>query len=637
MSPKYRPLVKRLKPKVINVKQWSENALHELQGSLECTDWNVFIDANPDLNDLTDVVSCYIQFCTDNAIPTKEIKVFPNNKPWITKEVKSVINKKKQIFGQGDKGKLKDIQKELKSVISAERAKYKDRIEQNFVENDMKKVWTGMRLMSGYSNGSKKHTELPQTSISYANDLNDFYNRFDIHDFSEELSSLREILCNDDFNEMFTVTEDDVRREFLKLKISKAGGPDNIPAKLLKTCSSQLSEIFTFIYNRSFETSSIPDLWKCSCIIPVPKKPVITCMNDLRPVALTSVPMKVCERLFKNVLSKYVQQLLDPLQFAYQSNRSCSDAILVLLENLYSHLEKAKCGNSARVMFFDFSSAFNTIQPHLLVKKLYDSKCVPNGILMWILNYLTNRSQFVKISSSGNTSTVITSNTGAPQGTVLAPFLFTLYTADCRSSAPSCPLIKFADDTVMVGLISKDDHQCFLDQLDTFTSYCASNYLELNVSKTKEMIIDYRVDPPTPDAAMIKDSSVDRVETYKYLGVVIDNKLNWHAHIDNLIKKLNSKMFCLRKLNSFNVSPAILVTFYNTVIASVWRNCLVCYGGNATVCDKNRIDRVIREAGRIVGELLHDVDSVYKEEVERKLKKSWKMMAILFTYCSTNR
>ena len=122
-------------------------------------------------------------------------------------------------------------------------------------------------------------------------------------------------------------------------------------------------------------------------------------------------------------------------------------------------------------MFFDFSSAFNTIQPHLIVKKLLDIN-VPCGLIRWTLEYLTNRSQYVKIGQS-SISNVIVSSTGAPQGTVLAPFLFTLYTSDCRLHSSKCPLVKFADDAALIGLISNDDDSAFLNQVDSFVNHCA--------------------------------------------------------------------------------------------------------------------------------------------------------------------
>ena len=118
--------------------------------------------------------------------------------------------------------------------------------------------------------------------------------------------------------------------------------------------------------------------------------------------------------------------------------------------------------------------------------------------------------------------------------------------------------MKFADDTALIGLISKDDDSALLSQVDSFVNHCDANYLELNVSKTKEMVIDFRQTRPDPQPVDIKGSAVARVDMYKYLGIVLNNKLSWGDHVDFIVKKLNSRMYCLRKLNSFNITPEIL-------------------------------------------------------------------------------
>ena len=120
----------------------------------------------------------------------------------------------------------------------------------------------------------------------------------------------------------------------------------------------------------------------------------------------------------------------------------------------------------------------------------------------------------------------------------------------------------------MIGLISKDDDHLYQDQLQRFVNY----YLQLNVSKSKEMVIDYRKSR-RPEPVMLKDRAVERTTCYKYLGVVLDNELCWHEHVDSIVKKMNYRMFCLRKLNSFHVNRKILATFYDTVVASVWAYC----------------------------------------------------------------
>ena len=164
---------------------------------------------------------------------------------------------------------------------------------------------------------------------------------------------------------------------------------------------------------------------------------------------------------------------------------------------------------------------------------------------------------------------VISTNTGEPQGTVLAPFLFALYTADCRSTDESCPLVKFADDTELVGKISNDEDALYHKQTETFVNWCDKNYLYLNVSKTKEMCIDFRKNQRCPKTVYIKGEVVERVDTYKYLDVVFDSKLNWKENINSVLKKVNPRMYCMIKLRSFGVNSDMLVTFYNAIIRSI--------------------------------------------------------------------
>ena len=103
------------------------------------------------------------------------------------------MNKNKQIYSQGDKIELKAIQEELKCAIRKERLVYKKKIEDMFLNNDMRKVWSGMRLMSGYASKSGNSAPLPDVSVDYANELNSFYNRFDSQDFSNEVKEIFEI------------------------------------------------------------------------------------------------------------------------------------------------------------------------------------------------------------------------------------------------------------------------------------------------------------------------------------------------------------------------------------------------------------------------------------------------------------
>ena len=145
------------------------------------------------------------------------------------------------------------------------------------------------------------------------------------------------------------------------------------------------------------------------------------------------------------------------------------------------------------------------------------------------------RPQFVKLSSSV-VSDVIKTYTGAPQGTVLSPFLFALYTSDCRATHNNCIIDKYADDTVLTGLITENIDTSYTEEVDSFVAWCARNHLVLNVEKTKEMIIDFRKNKGFFEPITIQDRQIERVDSYKYLGVVIDKDLTWTENTDIIIK-----------------------------------------------------------------------------------------------------
>ena len=248
--------------------------------------------------------------------------------------------------------------------------------------------------------------EILSILIDRANELNQFYARFDSKDFSSDHREIRSSLLSLDSNMHGLQTdEDEVKRLMKNCNPKKAPGPDGVSPRILKLCADQLAYIFSVIFNQSFIQMYVPSSWKTSAIIPVPKNKIVTCLNDFRPVALTSAMMKLCERIVLNRLSLIVSGFVDPLQFAYRRNRSTDDALLFVLNSVFSHLDKP--GNSIRLMFYDFSSAFNTIQPHLLVEKMKRMN-VPANFVAWIFNHLTFRPQYVRLAvAKGSSSKTI--------------------------------------------------------------------------------------------------------------------------------------------------------------------------------------------------------------------------------------
>lgn len=139
------------------------------------------------------------------------------------------------------------------------------------------------------------------------------------------------------------------------------------------------------------------------------------------------------------------------------------------------------------------------------------------------VRYLTNIPTDTNKTTHANQTSSKTANTGAPQGTVISPFLFTLYTNDCTTQSKHASIIKFSDDTDIID--TSDSHTSYEREVESFAEWCERHCLGLNVKKTKEMVIDLKRKRIELDACMIKGEEVERVNVYKYLGTVIDDKL----------------------------------------------------------------------------------------------------------------
>ncbi len=226
---------------------------------------------------------------------------------------------------------------------------------------------------------------------------------------------------------------------------------------------------------------------KSAIIIPVPKKPAADSLNDYRPIALTSVVAKCLERLVLRHIKANLPPTFDPYQFAYKANRSTEDAIATALHKALEHLKHR--GTYIRMLFIDYNSAFNSIIPDILIRKLLHLGFSAH-LCTWIMDFLTNRPQCVKIGI--HHSSTLTLSTGSPQGCVLSPLLYCLYTFDCTSTHFFNHIIKFADDTTVIGLISGNEESAYRDEVGKLMLWCSENNLVLNTKKTKELIVDFR-------------------------------------------------------------------------------------------------------------------------------------------------
>ena len=184
--------------------------------------------------------------------------------------------------------------------------------------------------------------------------------------------------------EQLDLFEADVVTSFFRLNLHIASSPDGLKGRTQKSYAAQLGKIFTLIFQLFLDSHVMLRAWKTSTIIPVPKKATPLQLNDYRPVALTPIIAKWFEKVASKHMKFDVDQL-DPFQFAYKTSSGVEDASLTLLNLIKQHLEKAK--SYVRILFVDFSSAFNKTEPYVLLKRLIDLH-VNSNLVLWIRDFL---------------------------------------------------------------------------------------------------------------------------------------------------------------------------------------------------------------------------------------------------------
>ena len=534
-----------------------------------------------------------------------------NNKRWCNNNVRRKIKQKDNAY------KLKTTnphnyliaKRSLTKAINDAKDIHRVKIEKLFGSGDTRKLWANINTITQYKGGQRS---ADTDDVTLPDRLNEFYSRFD-----RDNDTLPSPLPIDDTSTPIHVTEQDVCRVFGSLREDKAAGPDNIRPRLLKRCAIGLAPVFSYIFNWSLQICKVPMCYKLSNIIPVPKNNSPQILNDYRPVALTSCIMKCFEKLVLNFIVPSLPPDFDKYQFAYTNNRSVEDALAINCHEILQHLETKK--SYTRILFIDYSSAFNTIIPQKLYNKLVYDLNFPITICNWILDFLLNRPQVVKVGKL--TSSSITINTGTPQGCPISPKLYSIFTYDCKATFSNNLIIKFADDTTVSGFVNNNDESNYRNQIDSIISWCSNNNLKLNVSKTKEMIVDFRRNKSVMAPLVIHNTVVEQVTSFKFLGTFVTNDLTWDTNCKKLLSKARQRMYFLRKLKSLKINKTILTQFYRAVVESVLTNSIIVWYDRATVYYKCRLQSIVRNAERIIDTELPSLESIYVDRMTNKTNK----------------
>ena len=490
------------------------------------------------------------------------------NLPWLNKQLIQAMKRRNKLFKQakisGDFSKYKVARnKTLQQLRSAKHA-YLAQLN----PRDPKSFWKTVKFLN------KKQKSIPtlsqgeivaSTSIDKTKMLNKFFCSCFNTDFPPLTSKCIQHQSNP-IQESLLCTEDEVHQLLLSLDVSKSNGPDGILPTMLKHTAGSITSSLTKVLNLSIRLGQLPSQWKQSLIVPIPKTSSADSPSCYRPISLLPVVSKILERHICDLLQDHLQSLnfISDKQWGFQEGRSTVTALIKCTDDWLKELE---VGNDICAVFFYFRKAFDLVphEPHF--QKL-SSLNLDDCILNWLHDYLCNRLQAVIVDGDESENSSVLS--GVPQGSVLGPLLFLIYINDLTNVVVhrNSNVNMFADDVLLYHTIScPDDYLDAQHSISTIEHWSSDNHLQLNALKCKCMTISRKKEPITPlHDLVLNNGTLEKVQSYKYLGLLLTVDLSWSSHIASICLKARKILGLLYRRFYGNVNQDVLKQLYLSLV-----------------------------------------------------------------------
>ena len=590
--PKCRPNRKRnkVRKRIIN-----EANMSLFKEKLKTADWS-YLKENADVNESYDIFLDKYSSLYNECFPLKEMnkKINECKRPWITKGLLKSITRKNKLYKASLKNPdmnhinaYKSYKNKLTNTIRLSKNKYYSDMFSS-IQGDMKKTWRNINDILGRKKCHVMPNDmyLENMKITSKQDIVNQFNSYFINvgnnlskSISQSSFSFKQFVsCQDP--QSFFIKPTSVH-EVLKLssciKSSKADGPDGISPRVVKECINYIVNPLCDIFNLSLCTGVVPVQLKTAKIVPLFKKDNPEYISNYRPVALLSIFAKLLERLMYNRLYDFLtkQNILILEQFGFRKNYSTSLSVICFTDYILQEIDK---GNYCCGVFMDLSKAFDTIDHHILLEKLYlyGIRGLP---LQWFKSYLSDRKQYVVVD--GVESTQLDVTIGVPQGSVLGPLLFLIYVNDIIHCSNILKFSLFADDTVVLYSHKNVTELVSIvnNELKILNDWFKCNKLFLNFKKTKYILFHSKRKrlPLNVNPIKIEETVIDRTESINFLGILIHESLDWKYHIANIASKISRSVGVLSKLKCF-LPQNVLLAIYNAIILPHLNYCNEIWG-----------------------------------------------------------
>ena len=537
---------------------------------IEDTNWDALL--GDDINDSLYNWQTKFMEIIGECIP-KMVLPKRGNLPWMTTKLTRGMRKRNSLYKRARKSGNPFIYQKYKQVrnnVVQELRRAKKQYFRKLDPSNPKQFWKTVKLMTK-STSSIPVLERNNVTAIKNSDKATMLNQY----FSECFNKAQPPLSSgDSFNnegmnecpEDFLCTEEEVFDMLASLDVSKANGPDGISAKMLKGTAHSITPSLTKLFNISISTGIFPEAWKVSSVVPIPKANDRASPTNYRPISLLSVISKMLERHFYYLISSYLSENhpLANIQWGFQSGKSTISALLATTYNWFTQLE---AGRDISSVFFDLRKAFDSVPHRQLIDKLQQLNVSPL-ILRWICSYLTARCQ--KVVIGGEDSETIPVISGVPQGSVLGPLLFLIYIDDVARVPLSegTSLVLYADDLLLFRAIDGPEDFAILQRdINAVNNWVSNNYLQFNVSKCKFMHISRKrqFHHPIPDL-LLDGQSLERVTSFKYLGILLTSDLKWSCHIETICSKARKILGLIYRRFCEYAEPSALLQLYMSLV-----------------------------------------------------------------------
>lgn len=508
-------------------------------------------------------------------------------KPWLTEEIRRKTKQKRIMYeNRLDKDQYQKCCRELNNLVNESKKNHNSNFVKN-ASNKTKAVWSVVKQTTEANNSNGKFCikDLMESKKWNAEEALQYINKYFINiceTFKFNQNRDREFTTTSCKSSLFfsPTDEKEVYEVINDLKNTNSVGPDDISVKLLKYCASVIAGPLSLIINLSLETGIFPDDLKDAFIIPILKNNKQNDIENLRPIALLSNVSKIIEKIIYKRIMNYLEKhnILSDAQNGYVKGRSTVRAVFQFIEDVIDALNS---GNQIVGIFLDLSKAFDSIDHVHLLNRL-DQYGFRGTSHMLLTSYLTSRKQCVQVKDEYGK--IITSNweyvkRGVPQGSILGPLLFLLYINNLPENI-SHKVVMFADDnTLSIKENNRQNlEQSIINVMNVVQSYYDQNYLKLNVEKTK-MIKFSTTSEETIDIHLNNGEITSSFYT-KFLGIVIDCKINFREHINQLAPKVSSFCYALKVLSQ-TTDESTCLTAYHAYVNSKIRYGIIFWGNTS--------------------------------------------------------